>query len=135
MVNNKELELIINEKELENLGFKKEKREMRIENLEVGKVIKNYKELCGLLGIKVTSGKSKKLQLEDLERYCVYHKEGNKFVVDEIYENPLPKLDGRINGNNNVYVEEIGIYLLNIFLIIREQIIKFYYLFQKLLMY
>ncbi|EIW6613677.1 hypothetical protein QTI99_06330 [Clostridium perfringens] len=108
MVNNKELELIINEKELENLGFKKEKREMRIENLEVGKVIKNYKELCGLLGIKVTSGKSKKLQLEDLERYCVYHKEGNKFVVDEIYENPLPKLDGRINGNNNVYVEEIG---------------------------
>ncbi|MHC9415443.1 hypothetical protein CYK93_00920 [Clostridium perfringens] len=108
MVNNKELELIINENELENLGFKREKKEMKIENLEVGKPIKNYKELCGLLGIKITSGKSKKLQLEDLERYCVYHKEGNKFVVDEIYENPLPKLDGRINGNNNVYVEEIG---------------------------
>lgn len=108
MVNNKELELIINEKELENLGFKKEKREMRIENLEVGKVIKNYKELCNVMGWDVVSGNAKKSQIKELDRYCNYHKEGNKFVIDEIYENPLPKIDARLNGNNNVYVEEIA---------------------------
>ncbi|MBS5955172.1 MAG: hypothetical protein KIB53_15295, partial [Paraclostridium bifermentans] len=81
---------------------------MKFENLKEKIVIKNYKELCSLLEIKVTSGKSKKIQLEDLERFCEYHKEGNKFVIDEIFETPLPKVDGRINGNNNVYVEEIG---------------------------
>ncbi|EHR9037950.1 hypothetical protein ACV3K4_08795 [Clostridium perfringens] len=108
MVNNKELELIINENELENLGFKKEKREMRIENLEVGKVIKNYKELCNVMGWDVVSGNAKKSQIKELDRYCNYHKEGNKFVIDEIYENPLPKIDARLNGNNNVYVEEIA---------------------------
>ncbi|BDU82075.1 hypothetical protein SNUCP2_17440 [Clostridium perfringens A] len=81
---------------------------MKFENLKEKIVIKNYKELCSLLEIKVMSGKSKKIQLEDLERFCEYHKEGNKFVIDEIFETPLPKVDGRINGNNNVYVEEIG---------------------------
>ena len=55
---------------------------MNVENLCEGLIIKNYKELCVLLGIKVTGGDSKKSQLKDLERYCKYHKEGNKFIID-----------------------------------------------------
>ena len=34
-------------------------------------------------------GNAKKKQLEDLERYCIYHKEGNKFVVDYVFLEPI----------------------------------------------
>lgn len=76
-------------------------------NLEL-KIYKNYKELCGVMDWTPTSGKSKQLQLNDLERYCTYHKEKNKFIIDEIFEEPLPKKDGRVNnkgGNNLIYAE------------------------------
>ncbi len=70
-------------------------------------IYKNYKELCEVMDWKVKSGNTKISQLKDLERYCKYHKEGNKFIIDEIYENPLPKEDNRFNGNNSVYKENI----------------------------
>ena len=54
------------------------------------KIYKNYKELCGAMGWAVASGCSKKSQFKDLERYCKYHKEGQKIVIDEIFEAPLP---------------------------------------------
>ena len=54
------------------------------------KIYKNYKELCGAMGWMVASGCSKKSQFKDLERYCKYHKEGQKIVIDEIFEAPLP---------------------------------------------
>ena len=57
--------------------------------LEVGEY-KNYKELCRAMGWMVASGCSKKSQLKDLERYCKYHKEGQKIVIDEVFETPLP---------------------------------------------
>ena len=53
-------------------------------------VVKNYKELCEIMGWMVASGCSKKSQLKDLERYCKYHKEGQKIVIDEVFETPLP---------------------------------------------
>lgn len=74
---------------------------MKIENLTTGQVLKNYKELCEVLGIEPKTGKSKQLQLKDLERYCKYHKEGNKFVIDEILSKELEKVDNRKLGNNN----------------------------------
>ena len=33
---------------------------------------------------------NQKSQFKDLERYCKYHKEGQKIVIDEVFENPLP---------------------------------------------
>ena len=89
---------------------------MNIENLCEGLIIKNYKELCVLLGIKVTGGDSKKSQLKDLERYCKYHKEGNKFIIDEIYSEVKMKVDmrntvkdddKRHEGNSSVYGDDI----------------------------
>ena len=53
-------------------------------------VIKNYKELCRYLEWNTTTGNAKKSQFKDLERYCKYHKEGQKMVVDEVFETPLP---------------------------------------------
>ena len=56
------------------------------------KIYKNWKEICGAMDWEVTSGKSKILKLKDLERYCKYHKDGNKFIIDEVYENPKEKI-------------------------------------------
>lgn len=74
---------------------------MKIENLTTGQVLKNYKELCEILGIEPKTGKSKQLQFKDLERYCKYHKEGNKIVIDGILSKELEKVDNRKLGNNN----------------------------------
>ena len=64
------------------------------------KIYKNYKEICAAMDWKVTSGESKISQLKDLERYCKYHKEGQKFIIDEIYENPKEKIDNRGGAHN-----------------------------------
>lgn len=60
--------------------------DIKVDNLKIGQVAKNYKELCSILEIKVEAGNSKKSQLKELERFINYHKEGNKFVIDEIFE-------------------------------------------------
>ena len=59
------------------------------------KTYKNYKELCVAMDWKIADGNSKKKQLKELESLCEYHKEGNKFVIDEVYDTPLPIEDGR----------------------------------------
>lgn len=80
---------------------------MKIENLKVGMVIKNYKELCKTLEVEEKKSGSKKYQLKDFERYFKYHKEGNKFIIDEIFDTVLPVIDGRgknpnSHGNNHI---------------------------------
>ena len=78
---------------------------MKIENLKEGMVIKNYKELCKLLGIKVSDGNSKKKQLEELGHYCEYTKEGHKFVIHKIDENPVLKLEDILKTKNSKYIK------------------------------
>lgn len=78
-----------------------------MENLKTGMMIKNYKELCGVMGWKITTGKSKKLQMEELKRLCRFHKSGNSFIIDEVYETIIEKVDLRTNGNNNIYGENL----------------------------
>lgn len=77
---------------------------MKIENLYEGMVIKNYKELCKLLEIKVApGGNSKKAQFKELDTYCSYHKEGQKIVIDEIYSERKKKLDYRVLNKETRY--------------------------------
>lgn len=74
---------------------------MKIENLKVGMVIKNYKELCKLLEIEEKGGSSKKAQMKELNRYCKFIKKGYKFKITKIYDEPLPKEDNRsLNPNS-----------------------------------
>lgn len=72
---------------------------MKLENIYEGLVVKSYRQLCELLEIEITGGNSKKAQLKELERFVKYHKEGNKFIVDEVYSEPLEKIDGRVEAN------------------------------------
>lgn len=87
---------------------------MDFTKLYVGQIIKNYKELCKILGIECKSSDSKKAVIKELERHCRYEKQGNKFIVLEVYEVALEKTDNRKLGNNSKYVENIEYILLNI---------------------
>lgn len=87
---------------------------MNIENLSKGQVIRNYKELCLILGEPIKSGKSKNLQLDDWLRYFEYTRQGNKYIIEKIYKEVLPKEDKRENGNNSKYQEDISILLLDL---------------------
>lgn len=88
---------------------------MNISKLCEGMIIKNYKELCSVLSIRVCSGNSKKSQLKELETYCNYTKEGNKFIINKIYDKQRQKEDNRILGNGSKYsndIQDLLIYLL-----------------------
>lgn len=86
---------------------------MNLENITEGLIIKNYKELCGLLNEPVKTGKSKQLQLKDWERYFEYMKDGQKFIIKSIFDVPLDKEDERKEANtiknisNGKYSKEV----------------------------
>lgn len=87
---------------------------MNISNLEVGMIVKNYKELCSLLSESVYSGNSKIYQIKEWERFFSYHKDGNKFIIDNIYVNPKEKDDKRLEGVNSIFSDDIQVLLLDL---------------------
>lgn len=88
----------------------------RLDKLGTGQVIKNYKELCKILEIKVCAGNSKKAQLEQLKEFVDYHKEGNKFVIDNIKHTEGRFIDRRTLGNTCKTAIEIGDVILHLLL-------------------
>lgn len=86
------------------------------EYFKTSNTIKNYKELCAILKIKVLAGNAKKAQLKELERYFKYHKEGNKFIIDEIYPEILPKIENRGGHNKTEYIASIEKLILDLLL-------------------
>ena len=85
---------------------------MRIENLKVGMVLKNYKHLCSLLCIEPrgkAGSNSRIAQIKEINRSVKYKKleGGNKLVILEIYNELKDKEDFRTKGNNSKYVENI----------------------------
>ena len=83
-----------------------------ISNLDLGMVVKNYREMCRILGEEICDGNSKKAQLKEWARYFLWEKKGQKFIILDIYDNPLSKEDGR--ANKNIYVQYIGVILTKI---------------------
>ncbi|MDO5411370.1 MAG: hypothetical protein Q4F21_13145 [Lachnospiraceae bacterium] len=80
--------------------------------LEIGRAYKNYRELCGVLGEPVLGGDSKRAQIKEFNRYFEVERVGQKFIILDIYSEPLPREDGRSAGNNSIYVKSIEILLL-----------------------
>ena len=80
--------------------------------LIIGMTIKNYKELCVLLDEEIKTGKAKQLQLKNWKRYFDWEKDGQKFIITDIYDTPLPKEDLRRKGNNSIYKNYIELILL-----------------------
>ena len=81
----------------------------KLKDLEIGHNFKKYKYLCNYFNLEVkTSANSKIAQLKEIGRYCTLEKNGHKLKIKEIYESPLPKIDGRglsfgVRGNNTKY--------------------------------
>lgn len=73
--------------------------------------VKNYKVMCDLLKEDIMAGDSKKAQINRWKRYFEFHKEGQKFVIDEIYEEPFPTDDAR-KRREGLYVKYIELLLL-----------------------
>ena len=78
--------------------------------LKIGDCIKNYKELCTILKQPVCTGNQKKAQLKNFNRYFEYEKIGNKFLITDIYDTPLPK--EHKYPANAIYVKYIEVILL-----------------------
>lgn len=86
--------------------------ELDTSTLAIGMIIKNYKELCMILNEEIKTGKAKQLQLKNWKRYFDWEKDGQKFIIVDIYDTPLPKEDLRRKGNNSVYKNYIELILL-----------------------
>lgn len=81
---------------------------MNTDNLTEGMTVKNYKEMCKLLGEEEKSGSSKKSQLKEWSRHFEFTKYKQSFIIDEIYDYPIP-LECKPNA---IYTKLIEVILL-----------------------
>ena len=77
-------------------------------NLEL-KTYKNYKELCVAMDWNPTGGKGKQYQIKELERYCNYYREGQKYIINELYEIPKERIKNKGNTGNYKRYEQLKI--------------------------
>lgn len=77
------------------------------------KTYKNYIELCNDMGWKTTGGKTKQLHLKELERYCKFHREGHKIVIDEVFSEDMIQEKEDMRNKYNKYIEKLIIDLLS----------------------
>lgn len=68
---------------------------MRIENIKEGMKVPNYRKLCQLLGEPIKDGTSKSAQLKHWEQYFSYDRQGNAYIITEVYDNPKISTDKR----------------------------------------
>lgn len=108
------LEIALNQFNSENNNQNTDRSILGIDTsgLELGMVVKNYREMCIILNEQVCEGNSKKAQLKEWARYFLWEKKGQKFIILDIYDEPLPKDDGR--QNKNIYVQYIEVILMKI---------------------
>lgn len=85
-----EKEVIEQEQEKEEKAKADKHPDVKTDNLAVGMVVKNYREFCRLLEQAPTTGCSKKSQMANWERFFAFEKQGVKYVITEIYDEPLP---------------------------------------------
>ena len=76
---------------------------INLKELKIGTMVKNYKELCNILGIEPTTGHSKIKQLEWFEEYFTYKKEGHKFIITGILDKPVKPMKDNRGGSYNTY--------------------------------
>lgn len=68
---------------------------MNFDNIQVDMKIPNYKALCRLLDEPIKGGDSKKAQIKAWNRFFSFEREGNAFIIKEVYSIPLPTEDKR----------------------------------------
>ena len=61
----------------------------KIKELKIGQTFMNYKELVTYFDEDVKTGKVKSYQLEYISRYFDWKKQGNKFIITVVYDEPI----------------------------------------------
>ena len=105
-----------------------------MKKLKKGQTFKNWKEVCEWFDWKTTGGDTKKAYLKEFESLCEYHKEGNKFIIDKVFNKPKQIKDGRKTID---YMDKIETQIVKMLIDENEQfngvnIKTTYYLLQKL---
>ena len=79
-------------------------RDVDISKIEEGQIVKNYRQMCDLLGEERTTGNAKKAQMANWERFfsITKIKGTQKMRIDEIYIEPLERVDGRAKGGRSI---------------------------------
>jgi len=78
--------------------------QLDLSNIKEGMYIKNYKELCKLLNLPISSGNTKIMQLREIDRYMDLLKDNNSYIVLEIYDKPIPS---NINSKYTQFIQDI----------------------------
>ena len=69
---------------------------MKLENVQKGTRAKNYPELCRLLDETPRSGgNSKKAHIEDMSQYFDFKRDGQAYIIEEIFNPPRQRNDAR----------------------------------------
>lgn len=91
---------------------------MKIENLKVGMVLKNYAELCSTLELKPKKGGARQNQLKWIEEHVDFTRAGHKYIVDMIKKNYVePQQDNRGGANNVIgYIDVLEKLILDLML-------------------
>lgn len=65
-----------------------------VSKLQAGMVVKNYETMCKLISDKVisTRGNSKAAQFKRWKQYFDWEQDGQKFIIMEVYDRPLPEM-------------------------------------------
>lgn len=74
---------------------------MNIENIEKGMIFKNWKEFCNAVNIECKKSNNRKGDERKLSSLCEWHKEGQKVIIDKIFETPKEIVDGRKNNHGS----------------------------------
>ena len=74
-------------------------------------IVRNYKTMCELLNEVPMDGNSRKAQVNRWKRYFDFHKDNQKFIIDEIYDEPFATDDAR-KRREGLYVKYIELLLL-----------------------
>ena len=82
-------------------------------NIFQGLVVKNYKEMCKLLNEPVTNGNSKKAQEKNWKRYFSFTKQGQRYIITEVYAEPFPSDDAR-KRKEGIYTKYVECLLMEI---------------------
>ncbi|MGM0964797.1 hypothetical protein [Bacillus sp. NMCN1] len=85
---------------------------IKIEILKPGVIFKNHKDFCERMGLAFkNSTNSRKAQLKELARYCIFEKQGHSIIIKKCFVTPVPKAK---LANNSVYNELIEWLVLDI---------------------
>lgn len=77
--------------------------------LTEGQEIKNYNQLCNILDIPIKSGNNRKNQIKDFDRYFEYERQGHKYIITCVYDEPLTKYSRSVLAN---YIESLVLNML-----------------------